>query len=384
MPRKSKGPRLYLRQRAGRVAQYVIRDGEIEHSTGFGAADIREAEKVFAQYLAKKFEPRLDHKDLRSLSIAEVLAFYGAEIAPNHSSPQLAGFHIKTLLDFWGDKMVSEISGRSCRAYVAWRTEQVGKHGRPISESTARRELVTLQAAINAWGKEAGMSGMPAVTLPSESSRRERVLERWEVAALLWSSLGFKPVAYDLQTRRPIKWVRSTVPAPHLARFILIALDTGTRHGAVLGLQWESNPGGGHVDVARGLIYRRGSSEKETRKRRPPVNASRRLLNHLRRWRAQDGISGVLYIVNWRGQKIKKERRAWARVVEGAGLDLTVTPHVLRHTCATWALWEGRSVWEVAERLGASATVIDNTYGHHRNAVMDTGANLGRKTKARG
>jgi hypothetical protein len=43
----------------------------------------------------------------------------------------------------------------------------------------------------------------------------------------------------------------------HLARFILIALYTGTRHDAILRLQWIPNTAGGWIDLASGVIYRR-------------------------------------------------------------------------------------------------------------------------------
>ena len=42
-----------------------------------------------------------------------------------------------------------------------------------------------------------------------------------------------------------------------------------------------------------------------------------------------------------------------------------VTPHVLRHTCATMLLQLGVSVYDVAGVLGASEDVVRRTYGHH-------------------
>lgn len=59
-------------------------------------------------------------------------------------------------------------------------------------------------------------------------------------------------------------------------------------------------------------------------------------------------------------------KRAWANVVKEAGLGRDVTPHVLRHTCATWALWEGRTIWDVAGLIGADASTVEKVYGHHK------------------
>ena len=60
-----------------------------------------------------------------------------------------------------------------------------------------------------------------------------------------------------------------------------------------------------------------------------------------------------------------QERRAWATARDLAGLNADVTPHVLRHTCATMLLQLGVSVYDVAGVLGASEEVIRRTYGHH-------------------
>jgi integrase len=44
--------------------------------------------------------------------------------------------------------------------------------------------------------------------------------------------------------------------------------------------------------------------------------------------------------------------------------DGLLTPHHLRHTFATEALAVGVSIFERARLMGASARVIDKTYGH--------------------
>jgi integrase len=48
-----------------------------------------------------------------------------------------------------------------------------------------------------------------------------------------------------------------------------------------------------------------------------------------------------------------------------AGLEADVTPHVLKHTCATLMLQSRISTWDVAGVLGTSEGVIRKTYGHH-------------------
>ena len=56
--------------------------------------------------------------------------------------------------------------------------------------------------------------------------------------------------------------------------------------------------------------------------------------------------------------------RAWEAVVKAAGLGRDVTPHVLRHTYASWELTRGVPPWKVAQRSGMSLTVLLKHYGH--------------------
>lgn len=347
MPRPAKGARLYLRERRGREPQWVIRDREREFGTGCGQGDLREAENALAHYLTERFKADPGKRDLDRITVAEVLALYGAEVAPHRASAELIGYHMDALLSFWAGKSLAQVKGSTCRAYVEHR-----ENGRkPVKSATAKRELKTLGAAINHWHRESALPAVPRVTLPVVVSKRERVLERWEAAALLRAA--------------------RKLGAKHVARFIVIGLYTGTRHGAILQLRWQRSLHGGHIDLERGILYRRGAGERETSKRRPPVRISKRLVGHCRRWANKDRGDRV---VNYQGQPILKMKRAWASVVKAAGLGKDVTPHVLRHTCASWALWEGKTIWDVAGLIGADASTVERVYGHHRRV---SGADLG-------
>ena len=93
-----------------------------------------------------------------------------------------------------------------------------------------------------------------------------------------------------------------------------------------------------------------------------PLPIPPRLLPHLRRWRWLT----AQFVIECRGPPIaSQERRAWRTARELAGLGPEVTPHVLRHTCATMLLQRGVSVYDVAGVLGTSEDVIRRTYGHH-------------------
>jgi hypothetical protein len=64
----------------------------------------------------------------------------------------------------------------------------------------------------------------------------------------------------------------------HLRRFILIGLYSGTRHMAMVRARWSATVVEPHVNTQRGLLFRRGSDERETSKRQPPARITPRLL----------------------------------------------------------------------------------------------------------
>lgn len=319
MPRRAKGPRLYFDRSRG---TWVIRDGSTFVRTGAGAERRGDAEEALARYIARKYKPEPSGTPL----IDDVLAAYGSEHGPHTRRPENVAHTINNLLPTWGGMRVGEITARSCRAYAA---------SRPLA--AGRRDLETLRAAVRYWHREYGpLPSVPTVVLPAKSPPRERWLTRSEAARLLWAA------------RR----------TPHLARFILIGLYTGTRSGAILGLQWSM------IDVERGILRRRAAGESESNKRRPPVRLGRRILSHLRRWRrmVKEWDS---YVVAYDGRRITKLRRSWTTARQRSGLDVDVTPHTLRHTRATWMMQAGVSPWEAAGSLGMSMKVLETTYGHH-------------------
>jgi integrase len=380
MPRKSKGARLHWRRpRSGRPGQWVILDGTTERSTGCGEHDREQAERALQVFLAEKHRPDWRRGEPAEVAVADVLAFYGEQRAVDLAHPELVGWHITSLLGFFGDKMCSFIDGTACRAYVAARVGgRIGK--RAVKAGTARRELETLQAAINFAHKEKKLLFPVPVTFPAKSPSRQRWLTRSEAARLLAGALGIVPTAYDLTTREPVKWGRMFKPAYHVARFILIGLYSGTRHEAILAMRWGANSAGGWFDLTHEVMYRRGEGEVETNKRRPPIPIPENLVPHTRRWRRITNSGPVEYA----GRLIKKERRGWERARELAGLGPEVTPHIMKHTCITWMLQRGVSIWDVSGFTGTSEKTIRDTYGHHSPHHLETakrrfhGRNLGK------
>lgn len=366
MPRPRKPPRLYLRHRSGRAAQWVILDGSQEVSTGAGADELTRASKAFESYLIDRHQPPRGAVEEGKLLVDEVMTIYLREHAINSPSRDWIANMSAPILEWWAGKALQDINGPNCRAYVKWRTSQnvKAKTVRLVSDQTARHELKTLRAAINFYHAEKkALRTVPVVTTPARSPPRDNYfLTRTEAA-------------------RRIKAARKNPKSRHVARLILIGIYTGTRPGAILMLGWFPSPTGGWFDLDAGVLHRRGEGARRTRKRQPPVKIHRRLLPHLRRWRTADLARRVPHVVHFQGALVKKLRRSWATVRKAAGHKRNDTPHIVRHTAATWQMQWGTDLFEAAGYLGMSVQTLLNEYGHHHPDFQSNAAQASPKKR---
>jgi integrase len=343
MPRPAKGARLHKYKH--REHWYIFDTGCKPRSTG--CTSRKEAEKVLAAYIATKGRDGAANEP-ENVTCGEVLAIYAEEYAPTVAAPDRIAYAIDALLPFWGGLKLTHVKGETCRRYARFRDRAPG---------TIRRELGTLQAAMNYAHKEGFVTTAPVVTLPDKPQPTPRWLTRKEAAALLWTAYrGHK--------------------SQHLARFILIGLYTGTRKDAILRMGFSPNTVGGWFDLERGIMYRRSDAERATNKRRTPTRIPRQLAAHLRRWRA----SGSTWAVEYQGARVGDVKRAFPKAARGAGLA-GVTPHTLKHTAITWALQNGASIWDAAGFFATSPETIQKVYGHHHADYMESA--LGAVERAR-
>jgi hypothetical protein len=106
-------------------------------------------------------------------------------------------------------------------------------------------------------------------------------------------------------------------PLRHIARFLLIALYTGTRPGAFMTASADRGPGRSFVDTEHGIFYRLAQGKRATNKRQPPVPVPAWLLAHLRRWARLGSNQG--YFVEWNGKPIRSIKVGFGRAVALAG-----------------------------------------------------------------
>lgn len=332
MPRKRLPARLRIKERAT-GARWVIVDGRTEIDTGCSPGDYQGAQEKLGEYIAQARTIDTSSRNPAQVSCADVIALY---IKTNPAPPMC--YHATPLLDFFGLKTLRDINGQLCRAYAETR-------GRKVAQATVRRELGTLQAAINHWHLESPLEAVPKIWKPEDSAPRDRVLTRNEAARLLNAARKLR--------------------LSYVSRFILLGLYTGTRHATILKLRWYEAPDAGWLDAERGIIYRAGKAEKQTRKRRTAARMPDRLLAHVRRWHRMDLAQGPqTAVIRYKGRPIERQQRGWDAVVKEAVLGADVTPHVLKHSATTWLLRAGVDLWDVSGLTSTSMKTLETVYGH--------------------
>lgn len=363
MPRRAKGPRLWLqpaRRDAGAVVEaavWCIRDGRIKRSTGIGDVQAgsppQAAIDALTEYLNTRKTPRHRDRDPALIQIADVIAIYAEDVAPKHARPEQTGDRLQRVLSHFAGRTLAYLNKGTCQAYTTARG----------SQSAARRELEDLRAAVRHHWELGLCAALTPVVLPDKGESRERWLTRSEAARLLWTT-----------------WRRKG--AKHIARFILVGLYTGTRSGAICGAAMAPTEGRGWIDTERGVFYRRAIGKKATKKRQPSIRIPPQLLTHIRRWKRLNRSRDSL--IEWHGEPVLRVVKGFAAAVEAAGLK-DVSPHVLRHTAVTWQAQEGVPAHEICGFFGITMKMFEDVYGHHHPDFQANAVNAlsNRKRRAR-
>ena len=331
MPRANAGPRLYWH--APRGCYYIrwYERGE-KRVRSTGAVDQREAEKALAAFIGGSHRVAVSGpREPGEIAVSDALTIYAEAHAPMTADPARIAYAIDALVPFWSGRTLADITPSTCDLY---------RRERGVQPGTARRELGTLAAAINYLHRDGRLTRPVAVPLPAKPPAKDRWLTAPEAARLLNAS---RHAGRDARQYLPL--------------FIMLGLYTGARKEAILSLRWPQ------VDLARGRIDFAVPGRKKTKKRRPTVPISRRLLTFLRyAWARRSSDTGtVLHIGGKPIQRIDKGFRAAAARAGLAG----VSPHTLRHTAGTWMAQRGAPIWQIAGMLGQTPEVTVSTYAHH-------------------
>ena len=193
---------------------------------------------------------------------------------------------------------------------------------------TAGREIRALAAAINFCVKEKFCPSGSVFFYPTIQSKGKKHI-----------------------TKQEARLVCSEGPSFHIKLFMLIALGSGHRMGAILGLTWER--------VNAGTINFIDPNRAQTNKRRGqvPIIEGSDLYFMLSEARV---AAQTDYVIEHNGKPVKSVRHA----IEAAGLRVGIdhlTPHILKHSACVWMAEDGVPLADIADLTVTDIkTIMDN------------------------
>lgn len=248
--------------------------------------------------------------DERPWTVGRVIEGYIDDLAKNDPpSLQRRRDAWKAMRSFWEEVDPDCIDEEMCKDY---------REDRPVSDATARYELLMLSTALN-WAVNKGhVSTRKQVWLPAKDEYEIRYLEREAFERFF-----------------------EAVKAPHARLYVLLAIYTIARPAAILELEWAQ------VDFERRLIRLNPPGRRQTAKKRPVVPINDELYEALVEAHAARQSS---HIIERGAEPIRSIKKAFQAASERSGVK--ATPYTLRHTGAVWAAEAGVTMAELAQLMG--------------------------------
>jgi integrase len=237
-------------------------------------------------------------------------------------------------------------------------TGAVGRTGKPLAPSTARRCLVVLRKGLN-------------------YALRQGYLTRNVAGAAYVERIVVTAPDINVLNLEQLQRLQATVLGTDDEVLYAIELPRGLRVGELLGLRWSD------VDFSKREVHVRKQAQKgqitdlknAASERILALTASevallraqehRCKLLQIRagsRWQAQWDM--VFPTATGRPRRNSNQHKAWKRLLKRAGLPTSTKFHDLRHSAATLALAHGVPLFDVSRMLGhASVSTTADRYG---------------------
>jgi integrase len=268
-----------------------------------GSASREEAVQHFADFVKRP----------TGSTIGEIVTAY---LLDRETRPSIASMREawRAAQSFFAPYRPDQITRKLCIQYADRRTKSGVKPG------TIIKELGTIRAAVN-W---ADKNNSAVFEFPPAPPPRKEWITKDQARALLMAA-----------------------DSPHIYLFIHLAIATAGRREAILDLTWD------RVDFDRRLIVldaeRRGGKSRATLPMSDTVRWPLALAHSIR-------ISD--YVIEYGGDRVASIRKGFATAVRRAGLDANITPHVIRHSVASWMASDGVPMSVIAEYLGHSDPAV--------------------------
>lgn len=305
-------------------------------------ANYGEAERALAAFLIE----RHDRRRVSVVTVNQVLDDYDTEhIEPKVEDKRRQRDILANLRPFFGNMAITDIKPADAHLYEKKRNAGVVGSRVAKSAGTVRRELNCLIAAINhaVRARRLPATDVPYIPLPTPPAPKDLWLDENEEAQLLHAA-ELENADYPAMDRGYL--------------FVMIALNTASRRRAIEKLRWSQ------VDFTARLIHFRPTGSVQTNKRRVSVPISDDLLPVLKRARE---LNPGDYVLHTPRSAVRRFEAVCARAHAMTGNEkfLQVTPHTLRHTCATLMARAGVDLYQIAGILGDSMQTTMKVYAHH-------------------
>lgn len=306
---------------------YVLYGPELKRRISTRTRERRAAELFFAQYIAGAADPLPS-----APTVGAILRGYEADRAPRVRSKGALTYSTAALMPRLGDLLPDHLTPATIARYA---------RDRGVKAGTVLREIGVLRAAL-AWAYE--RQWIPRVPVISNPVKAPPPRDRWI-------------------TREEARRLLDGCVEPHVRLFIVLALTTAARMGAILDARWRQ------VDLDRGLIdYGVGHGNK--RRALVPLNA-----DATKALREAREIACTDFVIEFRGTApVKNIRKGFQAACDRAELT-GVTPHILRHSAATWMVMDGVPLAQVARVLGDSEATTERVYAKHAPGFLTKATN---------
>lgn len=209
-----------------------------------------------------------------------------------------------------------QLTEEFCREYAA---------GRAVRPATIRKELGVIRAALG----------------------KAKALE-----ATVWMPPAPQPRDVRL-TREQQSRLEAACRHAHLWLFVYVARYTAARPGAITALRWVQ------VDLERRKIDL-GGSGRQKRRAALPIHPNLA-------WALALAKAAALspFVIEYAGRRVYSVKKAFRAAASRADLS-GITPHILRHTAASWMAERGVPMDEIAQYLGhTSPSVTFRVYARY-------------------
>lgn len=301
---------------------YILYGPRLKRRVSTRQRDRRKAEAFLAQFIAGSAAPVISEPTVR-----EILAGYEHDAKARVRGAETLRYNIASLQRFGvGDLRPGQLLPDIIRKYVK---------DRAVAPGTILREIGVLRVALKWAVENQWIAAAPIISNPVKAPRpRDRWLTREEARKLI-----------------------DACREPHLRAFVTLGFMTAARTGAILEVQWTQ------VDFERRLIdYGQGHGNK--RRAIVPLNDEvYRTLTALKELACTD------YVIEYHGRRVTRIKKGFRAACQRAGIE-KATPHVMRHSAATWMAMDDVPMREIARLIGDTEETVERVYAKHSPSYL--------------